>query len=76
MLGCHVSSALTPTTVISMSVDVITTPLKYFTPPLDGSKPWSNINADPATGVRDRNFELKDFKTQVENIRGKEGPSL
>jgi len=55
-----------------MSVDVITTPLNYFTPPLDGTRPWSNINADPTTGKRDRNYELREINTQVENLRGKE----
>jgi len=55
-----------------MSVDVISTTLNYFTPPLDGSKPRIGLETDPATGLRKKNYGTKEFKTQIENVRGKE----
>ena len=52
--------------------DTVATNLLYALPPADGSKPYQFINADPATGVRKRNFEQKSFPMKIENIRGKE----
>ena len=46
--------------------------LLYFSPPLDGSKPYTNINADPITGVRQQNWIKEPHTVQIENIRGKE----
>lgn len=52
---------------------IVPTTLAYFSPPADGSTPYTHINADPATGVRKQNWvrELHD-NVPVENIRGKE----
>ncbi|OSX61030.1 hypothetical protein POSPLADRAFT_1057973 [Postia placenta MAD-698-R-SB12] len=47
--------------------------LNYFSPPTDGSKPYININADPATGVRQRNFDSEPHIIDIENIRGEQG---
>jgi len=56
-----------------MAIDnFVTAELRYFTPPADGSKPWTNIDADETTGERKRNFIQKDIAMQIENIRGKE----
>jgi hypothetical protein len=46
--------------------------LRYFTPPADGSKPWTNVNADPATGERGRNWKETVHKIEVEDLRGSE----
>ena len=47
--------------------------LIYFQPPPDGSKPYTFINADPKTGVRDQNW-IRETHTDIpiENLRGKE----
>jgi len=51
---------------------LVSAEMKYFTPPADGSKPWTNINTDESSGERPRNYEYKSFDTRVENIRGQE----
>ncbi|KZV75233.1 hypothetical protein PENSPDRAFT_748617 [Peniophora sp. CONT] len=50
----------------------VSTTLVYFVPPEDGSKPYQYINADPTTGVRDKNFGREDKIVQIENLRGRE----
>lgn len=52
--------------------DTIEADLKYFVPPADGSMPYQYINANPASGVRDRNFTEVLHKIPIENVRGKE----
>ncbi|KAJ6617551.1 hypothetical protein B0H10DRAFT_1948259 [Mycena sp. CBHHK59/15] len=47
--------------------------LAFFVPPEDGSRAYTNINASPATGVRERNFTLDTKEVEIENLRGKEG---
>lgn len=55
-----------------MSSDTVTTELIYCKPPLDGSKPFIHINADPVTGVRAHNWIKESHLVEIENIRGKE----
>jgi hypothetical protein len=50
--------------------------LVYYTPPKDGSKPWSNIHATAETGRKERNYEEAPFEMLVENVRGSEGEIL
>jgi len=46
--------------------------LNYFTPPKDGSAPWSNIHANAETGLKERNYEEKAYEVDIENVRGNE----
>ena len=47
--------------------------LIYFQPPVDGSKPYTGINADSKTGVREQNWvEEVHEGVSIENLRGKE----
>ncbi|PSR73919.1 hypothetical protein PHLCEN_2v10277 [Hermanssonia centrifuga] len=47
--------------------------LIYFAPPADGSKPYTHVNADPATGVRQQNWIKESHDNiEIENLRGKE----
>jgi hypothetical protein len=45
--------------------------LRYFTPPADGSKAWSHINADPTTAECPSNWQYETHAVQVENLRGR-----
>ena len=54
------------------TADTVTATLHYFTPPVDGSKPYNYINADATTGQRRRNWESVPQEREIENIRGKE----
>ncbi|KAH9067015.1 hypothetical protein EDB83DRAFT_2519393 [Lactarius deliciosus] len=54
----------------------VDTTLRYFTPPTDGSKAWSNINADPTTGERASNWEYTAHAVKVENLRGRAESTL
>ncbi|KAI9436951.1 hypothetical protein H4582DRAFT_2058416 [Lactarius indigo] len=54
----------------------VDTTLKYFTPPADGSKPWTNINVDPVTGVRGSNWEYTTLNVKIENLRGRADATL
>lgn len=51
---------------------VVETSLNYFTPPVDGSKPWIGINSDPTSTARPRNWDSKAFPAEITNLRGKE----
>ena len=46
--------------------------MTYFTPPTDGSKPYTTINADPITGEWNKNWEKELHDADIENLRGKE----
>jgi len=50
----------------------ITANLSYFSPPIDGTRPFFNINADVQTGDRTKNWTKNDKPMQIENLRGKE----
>ena len=52
--------------------DLVTTSVKYGVQPEDGSRAWQNINANPETGLRDKNWTHQSHEIKVENIRGKE----
>ncbi|KAH8983836.1 hypothetical protein EDB86DRAFT_3106205 [Lactarius hatsudake] len=55
---------------VSSEPRFVDTTLRYFTPPTDGSKAWTNINADPTTGKRASNWEYTAHAVKVENLRG------
>ncbi|KAH7890351.1 hypothetical protein F5I97DRAFT_1922676 [Phlebopus sp. FC_14] len=44
----------------------------YFSPPPDGSPPFTTINADPRTGQPGRNWVAEEHTVEVENVRGRE----
>ncbi|KAH0826053.1 hypothetical protein J3R83DRAFT_7339 [Lanmaoa asiatica] len=44
--------------------------LKYFLPPTDGSRPYSNINADSVTGKHGHNWVEDHYVVDIENVRG------
>lgn len=46
--------------------------LLYIVEPVDGVRPYQNVNADPITGERPRNFEREEKSVVIENVRGKE----
>ncbi|TFY55313.1 hypothetical protein EVJ58_g8332 [Rhodofomes roseus] len=46
--------------------------LLYFSPPKDGSKPYTHVNNDPVTGERRINWVPEEHIVQIENLRGKE----
>ncbi|KAH8999714.1 hypothetical protein EDB92DRAFT_1790171 [Lactarius akahatsu] len=54
----------------------VDTTLEYFTPPADGSKPWTSINVDPTTGERASNWEYATHAVKVENLRGRAEATL
>lgn len=53
-----------------MASDTIGT-LNYFLAPPDGSRPYTNINADSATGKPVRNWIEDQHDMQIEDVRGK-----
>lgn len=53
--------------------DTTTAELFYFSPPADGSKPFTHIDADPLTGERSKNWKSVPHQIPVENVRGQEG---
>jgi len=57
---------------MSVEVQAVPSTLNYFTPPTDGTKPYAHINADPATGIRKRNWEFSVITKNIENVRGSE----
>ncbi|KAI0310447.1 hypothetical protein OF83DRAFT_1070509 [Amylostereum chailletii] len=54
------------------SSDTVTSTLRYFTPPADGSKPYQYINSSPLTKQRERNWQFVEHAVDIENLRGKE----
>ncbi|KAI6000910.1 hypothetical protein EDD15DRAFT_2362372 [Pisolithus albus] len=44
----------------------------YFSPPADGSRAFSHVNVDPATGEQPKNWNEDVRVVQIEDIRGKE----
>ncbi|KAG2141864.1 hypothetical protein DEU56DRAFT_870726 [Suillus clintonianus] len=54
-----------------MASDTIGT-LNYFLAPTDGSRPYTNINADSTTGKHTRNWIEDQHDMHIENVRGKE----
>jgi hypothetical protein len=58
---------------MSVAVQAVPAPLHYFTPPIDGTKPFLYIDADPTTGLRKQNWEHSIITKNIENIRESEG---
>ena len=50
--------------------------LQYFTPPADGSTPFTDLTVDEATGKPKRNWESDPRIVGVEDVRGKENQFL
>jgi len=46
--------------------------LLYIVEPEGGVRAYQNVNADPITGERERNFEREEKFVVIENVRGKE----
>ncbi|KAG1727479.1 uncharacterized protein EDB91DRAFT_891872 [Suillus paluster] len=53
-------------------MSTVSAELVYFSPPPDGSRPFTSINADSKTGQRARNWEQEVHTVEIENVRGKE----
>jgi len=51
---------------------MVSAKLIYFSPPPDGSRPYTNINSDPSTGERDKNWVQEEHTVEIEDLRGKE----
>ncbi|KAH7923057.1 hypothetical protein BV22DRAFT_1016132 [Leucogyrophana mollusca] len=56
---------------MASSTTAVTT-LNYILPPPDDSRPYTTINADPATGQRRHNWVDHEMPVQIEDVRGKE----
>lgn len=46
--------------------------LIYFVPPADGSRPFTNVNADPVSGQRGKNYTEEVHPVEIEDVRGNE----
>lgn len=72
-LGTQAILTLTASpSTMSTSNYATTGSLNYFLPPADGSRPYTNINADSATGKQDRNWVEDCRVVAIENVRGSE----
>jgi hypothetical protein len=49
-----------------------TAKLTYFSPPSDGARPFTNINANAQTEAQRKNWIEQVKQMEIENIRGKE----
>jgi hypothetical protein len=62
----------------STTLEIVTAPLFYFTPPTDGSAPYNRVNSpnwpssDPTSQLPLSNWSPEKRNVQIENIRGKE----
>lgn len=54
------------------TADAVVAKVKYLSPPKDGARAYQTINANPATGERDRNVFWDQHDVAIENIRGRE----
>ncbi|KAG8737200.1 hypothetical protein FRC10_008465 [Ceratobasidium sp. 414] len=54
---------------------LVETHINYFTPPLDGSKPFRWINSTFTGGGPRQNYDTYGFPVSVENVRGREKSS-
>jgi hypothetical protein len=61
---------------VSSEPHFVDTTLRYFTPPADGSKAWTNLNIDPTTGEPTSNWEHEPHAVKVENLRGRTDGTL
>ncbi|OAX38477.1 hypothetical protein K503DRAFT_741154 [Rhizopogon vinicolor AM-OR11-026] len=53
-------------------MSTVSAELAYFSPPPDGSRPFTSINADAKTGQRANNWVPEVHTVEIENVRGKE----
>lgn len=52
---------------------LVTAKINYFSPPLDGAKPFVKLfDPNPVTGEFDRNWETVAYNVEIEDLRGKE----
>lgn len=58
--------------IMSSSNYATTGSLNYFLPPADGSRLYTNINADSNTGKHGRNWTEDHHVVDIENVRGSE----
>jgi hypothetical protein len=50
--------------------------LSYFVEPKSSERAFQHVNANPATGERERNFTRADHDVVVKNLRGEESVTL
>jgi hypothetical protein len=53
-------------------MSTVSAELVYFSPPPDGSRPFTSINADAKTGQHANNWVPEVHTVEIENVRGKE----
>ena len=66
------SHTLTHRNQQNMSSNTVTATINYFTPPADGSQPWTKVDRDPVTGEQATNWKPDPREQQIENVRGQE----
>ncbi|THH28142.1 hypothetical protein EUX98_g6040 [Antrodiella citrinella] len=59
-------------TIATKEPAFVTGKLVYFVPPADGSKPYTDINADIKDETSGKNWTRQEHILEVENLRGKE----
>lgn len=67
-----ISTFTTNPSIMTSNNYATTGSLNYHLPPADGSRAYHNINADSATGERDRNWVEDPHVVDIENVRGSE----
>jgi hypothetical protein len=50
----------------------VTATINYFSPPADGSQPWTKADRDPVTGEQATNWTRDPHEQQIEDVRGQE----
>ncbi|KAG9084982.1 hypothetical protein FS749_004779 [Ceratobasidium sp. UAMH 11750] len=60
---------------ILVAMALVETHINYFTPPLDGSKPFRWINSTFTGEGPRQNYDTSAFPARVENVRGREKSS-
>ncbi|KAJ7225128.1 hypothetical protein B0H12DRAFT_1240703 [Mycena haematopus] len=66
----------------STTLETVTAPLFYFSPPTDGSAPYNRVNtpnwpaSDPTSQLPLSNWTPEKHNVQIENVRGKEDAYL
>ncbi|KAF9052177.1 hypothetical protein BDP27DRAFT_1345439 [Rhodocollybia butyracea] len=56
----------------STTLDTVSGPLFYFSPPADGSEPYNRVNTDSNSTLPLSNWAPEKHVVQIENVRGKE----
>jgi hypothetical protein len=68
--SCSLQTIIAEDRLTAMST--VSAELVYFSPPPDGSRPFTSINADAKTGQRASNWLPEVHTVEIENVRGKE----